>query len=385
LWTGRFPELLDAIYSDETYFGQSMEINVEGYEPLKEDKNYTNILSYTYSALCLLGKSDNPKEHTEPCFPISRVDPYEFSLDDDKFSELMSELKSELAFCFDNNAAKKGEEGMEDIQNSATEQNDEPTGVANCEFEEIVGEGVDNTDHPEVDEDGVNNITDDDEPAAEFAEGENLTSQEFSSTYVEKCDALRNAMPELVERDDEGNVIHAVSYWVCDFDDTNVYVERSEWRQGEGCDGAKGKFTYSFSEVDKAAVLTSEFVEMFVTWLTKEEVEQLEAMRRQYEALVAYKESRELADHNAAMDEAIAEFADLEGNEAFSAVLANKDSYETIEAFKDACYIIRGKFSAPAHKQKPAVEPSVPVVGTHTADSGCPHEAFFARYHKTKK
>ena len=48
LWTGRFPELHEAVYNEETYFGQSMEINVHNYAPLDEDKNYTNILEYTY-------------------------------------------------------------------------------------------------------------------------------------------------------------------------------------------------------------------------------------------------------------------------------------------------------------------------------------------------
>ena len=126
LWTGRFPELHEAIYSDEVYFGQSMEINVNEYAPLEEDKNYTNILSYAYSALCLLGKSDNTDEHVEPCFPMASVEPYEFSLDDDKFSELMSQLKSELAFCFDGNPGEKGE-NMEDIKNNNAAQGEPGT------------------------------------------------------------------------------------------------------------------------------------------------------------------------------------------------------------------------------------------------------------------
>ena len=97
LWTGRYPELAKAIYNDKTLFNQSMEINVTDYAPLDEDKNYTNILDFSYSALCLLGKSDDPSKNKEPCFPLSRVDKYTI---DDKFTELMEQLKHDLASCF---------------------------------------------------------------------------------------------------------------------------------------------------------------------------------------------------------------------------------------------------------------------------------------------
>ena len=73
-------------------------------EELEEDKNYLNITDYTYSALCLLGKSDDPEYHTEPCFPMSRVDPYKFSMDD-KFEMLMNELKDglkKISTCYNN-------------------------------------------------------------------------------------------------------------------------------------------------------------------------------------------------------------------------------------------------------------------------------------------
>ena len=55
LWTARYPELLSTRYSDEVYFNQSMEI-----KPLAMEvcDGYTNILKYSYKALCLLGKDD---------------------------------------------------------------------------------------------------------------------------------------------------------------------------------------------------------------------------------------------------------------------------------------------------------------------------------------
>lgn len=385
LWTGRFPELHEAVYSDETYFGQSMEINVNDYAPLEEDKNYTNILSYTYSALCLLGKSDNPDEHTEPCFPMSRIDPYEFSLDDDKFSELMSQLKNELAFCFDGNAGKKGE-GMEETKNTMSEQT-ETTEVPVENFEgntecTVVPEAeVPATEHqtevPAEHKGSFENENEGDPAAADHPVSE---PKVFNATYKEKCEALHNALPEKFETDEEGNVVHSVYYWVCDFDDTNVYVERSEWKKDEGYNDTKGKFAYTFNEADLSVTIMGEFVEMFVKWLTKEEVAQVDAMRNQYEELIQYKESREKTDREAAFDEAIAEFAYLADIDEYKTVYANRYSYESIQALQDACYIVKGKYSVPTPQRKPATEPVVPV-GDNLAPATL-HERFHERFGK---
>lgn len=119
----------------------------------------------------------------------------------------------------------------------------------------------------------------------------------------------------------------------------------------------------------------------FVKWLTKDELDQLEAQRAQYEELVAYKATKVQAEHEAEIDAAISEFSDLEGNEEFATVVANKYSYESVDALKDACYIVRGKFSKPAPQRKPAGDVSVPV-GTHIEPNV--YEGFFARYGKRK-
>ena len=113
LWTGRYPELMEAIYSEDIWFNQSMEINVAQYRPYEEDSNYMELLDWTYSALCMLGKADdkNAPEHTEPCFIESKIIPYNFSKAE--FAEAMSEMKHGLAFYFE----KKGvEETMDEIK-----------------------------------------------------------------------------------------------------------------------------------------------------------------------------------------------------------------------------------------------------------------------------
>ena len=364
LWTGRFPELREAIYSDDTYFGQSMEINVDEREPLEEDKNYTNILKYTYSALCLLGKSDNPEFHTEPCFPMSRVEPYEFSPDNDKFSELMKQLKTELAFCFEN--AGKGEQVEETIE---LENEHTQDGVEEIQPEETIPEPVEE----------IVKI-----PAETPVEIEETCTEVevYAATYEEKRDAIREALPYTESRDENGDVIYHVSFWLCDFDDAFAYVERNDWSPANGHSETKGRFAYTFNETEKTAFISGDFEEMIVKWLTKEEATQIEESRKHYEELIKYKASREKADREAEYDAAISEFVYLEDNDEYRAVYKNRYSYESVEALKNACYIIKGKYSIVAPQKKSvSTEPIIPV-GNSTTPPASLHERFHARFGK---
>lgn len=153
LWTGRYPELMEAIYSDDFYFNQSMEINVSEFRPYEEDSNYTELTDFTYSALCLLGKADDKTspEHTEPCFVESKVIPVQYSLEKEEFSKVMGELKNELAFYFnkDNTDGKEDEvveDNKEEVIETVEEVNEEST-------EEVVENTIEGTPDVEVNED----------------------------------------------------------------------------------------------------------------------------------------------------------------------------------------------------------------------------------------
>ena len=113
LWTGRYPELFDCKYSDEIFCAQSMEIDVSQFRPYEEDSNYTEILDFKFSALCLLGKSDDKELNNEPCFISSRLEPINFNADE--FAIKLNELKEEIHKCF----AKEGET-MEDNKELTT-------------------------------------------------------------------------------------------------------------------------------------------------------------------------------------------------------------------------------------------------------------------------
>lgn len=155
LWTGRYPELMEAIYSDDLYFNESMEISVSEYRPYEEDSNYTELTDFTYSALCLLGKADDKTspEHTEPCFVESKVIPVQYSLEREEFSKVMGELKNELAFYFnkDNTDGKEdevveNEKEKEEVIETVEEVNEEST-------EEVVENTTEETPDAEVNED----------------------------------------------------------------------------------------------------------------------------------------------------------------------------------------------------------------------------------------
>ena len=153
LWTGRYPELMEAIYSDDFYFNESMEISVSEYRPYEEDSNYTELTDFTYSALCLLGKADDKTspEHTEPCFVESKVIPVQYSLEREDFSKVMGELKNELAFYFN----KDKIDGKEDevVENEKEEVIETVEEVNEDSTEEVVENTTEETPDAEVNED----------------------------------------------------------------------------------------------------------------------------------------------------------------------------------------------------------------------------------------
>ena len=93
LWTHRYP-IMDAAFSDEIYFNQSMEITLETF--YEDDDGYTVIDDFTMSALCLLNKSMNREDNVEPAFESSMVK--KFSINEEQFKKnfelMLEELKS---------------------------------------------------------------------------------------------------------------------------------------------------------------------------------------------------------------------------------------------------------------------------------------------------
>lgn len=83
LWTGRF-NIMDAAYDDDIYFNQSCELSVNEYH--WKDNDVLAIDDFTFSALCLLNKSDDKSKNIRPCFPSCRVEKIkDFSINAEQF------------------------------------------------------------------------------------------------------------------------------------------------------------------------------------------------------------------------------------------------------------------------------------------------------------
>ena len=120
LWTGRY-NIMDAAYSDNIYFNQSVEINVNTCH--YKNNGVLAIDDFTFSACCLLGRSDDPADNHRPCFPSCRVEKIStYSFNETQFKQnfelMLEKLKSYSAgnVSVQDNTTKK-EESKLDFQN----------------------------------------------------------------------------------------------------------------------------------------------------------------------------------------------------------------------------------------------------------------------------
>ena len=219
LWTGRYPQLFDCQYSDDIFCAQSMELSVTQYRVWAEDSNYTELLDFSFSALCLLGKSDDPQLNNEPCFISSRLAPINFSSND--FVAKFNELKEAVKECFDTE-----EEGEVNVaENKELEVTTEEVEFEEVDTIEEVVETEETTDVEETETEAVEEVAETEEfetvdyeakyndamaeiatlkaeiealtpykLAAEKAERENAENEVFS-----KYDSRIDSMPEYAE------------------------------------------------------------------------------------------------------------------------------------------------------------------------------------------
>ena len=313
LYTEHIPELMSAIYSEDTYFGESMEIEVRQSRPLKEDSNYTEILDFSFLKLCLLGMSDNPDEHTEPCFMSSKVyKPEEFELS--KFDDVMLKLKEQCANYFalrekGGSVMNENKEMSQEIVESSVEETVE-------QFEEVVAnDAVEQTAKA---------------PAEEFEVQEKSAKETFSMTYNEMSRILRDAVDEF--DDDESWV------WLRDFDDKYLYIEKHE---DSGCELFRA--AYTLDKDSGSVAISSEWVHMNLFLLTDDEVSAVEALRTEVTTLRDFKKDIEEQNHKAECDAVLDEFSDLSRFEAFKDLKTKAYSFSADELRKE-CFAVRGQY-----------------------------------------
>ena len=353
IWIGRYPELADAFYSDSVFTNQSMEIFYSNSAPLKDDPTYTDIIDFSFDALCMLQKSDDDKFNVTPCFPSASIVPITYSIDKNEFSSLMGELKEELSLYFSkNNSDEKGgkvnlDEKLEILQkfNKTIEDldfsiDDMSVEDLSAKMEELFGEK---------------------EPKAEPIA--------FSTTYNEKRQALQNALDPIVVKDAEGNYVEETYFYIEDFSDEYVFVEKDHWTAND-YDCKYGRFAYTFDEATRTATISSEFEEMVKVWLTLDEKAKVDEERANYETkysdlekefsdykaehsfldsefnlLKEYKENKEVEERKCAEDALFADYEETIGETEEFKSLKEKASEFSLDALKKECLCIVGMYS----------------------------------------
>ena len=272
LWVGRYPELMEAAYSDEILFNHSMEINIKNYRPFEEDSNYWEVLGYSFSAFCMLGKADKDStnghtdkdvEHSEPAFISSKIVPYEFGLDEfkkefsllkDRISDFINnfEINYDKVVTFADDATVNEVEGGESM---ADETKNVDTAVTDFEENsaenETVGlepiEPVDNEENFENGSDGDVATEVEEEPTEDGAEEETneepIESEEDLPDYEAMYNDMKSAYEGVVAEFEAYKSAHTYSN-----DEYQVLVEYKQNRESADRESAENELFESFAD-----------------------------------------------------------------------------------------------------------------------------------------
>lgn len=361
--------------------GQSMEITVNSY--IIDTDGYCIIEDMNFEALCILGSD------VTPCFENASIEiPNEYSFNTFKtqFSEMLNELK-------ETNSAKKGKISGE--------------GGNNLEINEVFDKILEefNLSADQIDFEITEKITEDDlkEKLAAISESNknNEVKTEEYSTYNQKREALYSVLPHKVVRNNDDEIISELYYFLMDFDNDYVYVEKWSYSDGKR-DEKYGRLTYKYNEESMSAEITSDFEQMVITWLTLEENAKLEQSRNAFEMLQKefseYKETHSAensevedlktfkndalnAEHKQIIDLVLEEFEDLNDNAEFEEL--KKTAYELKEDdLRKECYVIRGKCVQIKHEPKKTTYTKLPVGQPKDAE---PYGGLFMQFNNRKE
>ena len=290
LWTGRYPELKETIYSEDVWWNQSMEIDCKEYRPLEEDSNYIEVLDFEFSALCLLYKSDNRDENVTPCFISADVTPINFSSDD--FVTKMNEMKQAMSEVF----AFGDKEGGNVDENKVNENNTQ--------------------EDPETFSNEVSALNAEAEPTYAISQ--------FQLTANEKWEKINSAIRGMgvVTNDSD------TWYYLEDYDDNYAFIERHIYFYANDTHKKQyGRVAYSI--VNNEVSVNSEFEEMRVMWLTLEEANNVEEARNNYTAVKA--EVEILRPYKLAVEKAEREKAENEIFAKYDGQIGEMPEYKTLK------------------------------------------------------
>ena len=354
----------------------SMEVEILAYKYDVSDDIY-DITNFNYLAVTLLN------EDMETGMKNARANVEDFSksgLNNDKYmSFILQELGNELADNYEKNT--KGEIGemnselissildeyeltLDDLNFEITEDMSEETFRSKLdEFKKDNSKA--NNDDGDDDNDDANDDDDDFACGGSGSKSGCKKKKKYSDSKIssksfitanQKRDALRKALPDVCERDEDGRCIKSVDYYIRDFDDVYVYVDRYVYTPDSGSYDDVGRFAYTMSDSGDITI-TGEFTKMVASWLTVEEAQAIADMRSEYSDLKS--QVKELNDYklkaeNEKKEAAIAEiFEDFDNELADVEEYSNlKDNYAdmTVENITAKCYMLLGQKSKKATK-----------------------------------
>ncbi|MDR2357875.1 MAG: hypothetical protein LBD92_07335 [Oscillospiraceae bacterium] len=342
LWMGRYPELKEAVYSDTTYFNQSMEIELFEVKPM--DDGYFDVTSFGFSALCLLGKDDDKdsERHTEPAWPMARVDAYDASRGEE-FTRLMRMFSDELDSCLAARETLKG--------------GDNPTMKGGNKLTMKMSEDTDVTQ------------TSGKEDAPE--------KMSFSAmTYGEKYTLLSDAVTAL--NDDKSDRW----MWLTDFDDKYLHIGCSVNFEGATPPTNLARTSYKVDE-NLAVTLDTAFTPLYWKKLTAEEVTELESMQSRLDELIAYQSEHMASEKKLQVDKLLAQFSDLAKIDEFVKLREKAYDCDDMGQLELTCYAIRGKRVLPTQSgNERAAYGKLFLDSGDKDDDGDPYGELFERYGK---
>lgn len=345
LWTGRYPEVLKVL---ENKTGQSMEINVFSGDYSEDDPEYFEILEGEFSGICLLG------EDIEPCFEGAKVS--QFNLDKDEFksefTQMVAELKKSLNFTTEGGESvekNKDKKEFEDVEETVEEIE-----------EEIVNEEIQNDTEENIDDTADTSEFTDENLEIESTEDNTETPTEeekFTKVFELSHDDIRSKLyKQLIPFENEDDEW----YWINEvYDDYFVYSS----------DYTSKYFKQNYIKTDVDVALEGERVELFVEYLTANEVEELKKMRKEYQSLLDFKTEKEQEEFEAKqielrqekIDHINTEYTNIP-NDVKELFISKVDEYETVEDIdSDICvYIVKNKVTfSKARKEQTTVKVNV--------------------------
>lgn len=333
LWTGRYPEVANCAYSDNLAFHASMEIKgIEG-SPDPDHPNVMRVDRFRFSALCLLGASDDPKYDYKPCFPTAGLYKYEQA----DFDALIRALKHSL----DENLSDEYE--VSDGGETALEKEQ-------LNFNQDEAQDVMNPDAQKLEEN---------------YESQDGNAQNDGVSTCEEATADQNAQFELMSQKHEqleaavGRQMRGEDKYVClmDFDDTYVYVVVNDCTD-DRCVRATMRARY---EMVADGYVLGEAEPCVVRYLSMDEAAQIDRERDEMEEyrrthttdnetvarLQAFHDERVAEDHKNEVETVLSRFSDLSENKEFQELRKRALTYTDMSALETACFAIRGKVLTP--------------------------------------